>query len=166
MTIELNKQFTESLYNIPWFLKCGDDIPNFGLRVTSKNEAIKRNASLKWENTVLDYQGDITSALCLRRIHGEGDEEMLWNNLVNEWKTVFLPKIEPIWKENLEKIELNTKEINAMIRFCVLDIVMADTYKSIVPIDCFYLNLLKIYRSGHLPCGWSGKKDKGTFYIY
>jgi hypothetical protein len=43
---------------------------------------------------------------------------------------------------------------------------MADAYKNIVPVDGFFENLLKIYESGYLPCGWSGKKDKGTFYIY
>lgn len=166
MTIEINKKLVERLYGIPWFQNCGEEIPNLGLKVSSKGEVFKRNSSLKWHNMVLDYQGDITSKLCLRRIHGEGDEEKLWNGLVDEWKTAYLPRVEGVWKVNLEKVGLNTKDINDMVRFCVLDIVMADAYKSIVSMDDFFINLFKIYESGHLPCGWSGKKDRGTVYIY
>jgi len=74
--------------------------------------------------------------------------------------------LDDVWATKLEEIGLNTKEVINMVRFCVLDIVMADAYRNIVPVDAFFENLMKIYESGHLPCGWSGKKDKGTFYIY
>ena len=77
-----------------------------------------------------------------------------------------MSNLDDVWTRKLEEKELNTKEIINMVRFCVLHIVMADAYRSIVPVDAFSEKLLKIYESGHLPCGWSGKKDKGTFYIY
>lgn len=166
MYVEINKDLVEHLYSIPWFQNCGEDIPHLGLKVSTKEEVIKRNASIKWGNTVLDFQGDLTVKLSKRQISHEGDEYKLWNGMVNEWKSTYLPKLDDIWTARLGETGLNTKEIFNMVRFCVLAIVMADAYKNIVPVEDFFENLLKIYESGHLPCGWSGKKDKGTFYIY
>ncbi len=166
MDAGINKELVERLYSIPWFQNCGEDIPHLGLKVSSKDEVIKRNSSIKWGNTVLDFQGDLTVKLSKRQIAREGDEYNLWNGMVNEWKSTYLSKLDDVWTTKLEEKELNTKEIINMVRFCVLHIVMADAYRSIVPVDAFSENLLKIYESGHLPCGWSGKKDKGTFYIY
>lgn len=166
MSVEINKELVDHLYSIPWFKNCGEDNPHLGLKVSSVDEVIKRISSVKWGNTVLDFQGDLTVKLSKRQLANEGDENKLWNGLVNEWKTSYLPQLDEVWRANLEEKGLNTKEIINMVRFCVLDIVMADAYRSISPVDDFFNNLLKIYESGHLPCGWSGKKDKGTFYIY
>lgn len=166
MNVEINKKLVERLYSIPWFQNCGEDIPSLGIRVLSKEEVIKFNSSIKWGNTVLDFQSDLTVKLSKRQISHEGNEYKLWNGMVNEWKNIYLPKLDDVWATKLEEIGLNTKEVINMVRFCVLDIVMADAYRNIVPVDAFFENLMKIYESGHLPCGWSGKKDKGTFYIY
>ena len=166
MDAGINKEFVERLYSIPWFQNCGEDIPGLGIRVLSKEEVIKFNSSIKWGNTVLDFQGDLTVKLSKRQIAREGDEYKLWNGMVNEWKNIYLPKLDGVWVTKLEEIDLNTKEVINMVRFCILDIVIADAYRKIVPVDAFFENMMKIYESGHLPCGWSGKKDKGTFYIY
>lgn len=166
MNVEINKKLVEHLYGIPWFQNCGENIPGLGIRVLSKEEVIKFNSSIKWGNTVLDFQSDLTVKLSKRQISHEGNEYKLWNGMVNEWKNIYLPKLDDVWATKLEEIGLNTKEVINMVRFCVLDIVMADAYRNIVPVDAFFENLMKIYESGHLPCGWSGKKDKGTFYIY
>ena len=166
MNVEINKKLVERLYGIPWFQNCGEDIPGLGIRVLSKEEVIKFNSSIKWGNTVLDFQSDLTVKLSKRQISHEGNEYKLWNGMVNEWKNIYLPKLDDVWATKLEELGLNTKEVINMVRFCVLDIVMADAYRNIVPVDAFFENLMKIYESGHLPCGWSGKKDKGTFYIY
>ena len=166
MNVEINKKLVERFYGIPWFQNCGEDIPGLGIRVLSKEEVIKFNSSIKWGNTVLDFQSDLTVKLSKRQISHEGNEYKLWNGMVNEWKNIYLPKLDDVWATKLEELGLNTKEVINMVRFCVLDIVMADAYRNIVPVDAFFENLMKIYESGHLPCGWSGKKDKGTFYIY
>ena len=166
MEIVINAELIIKLRNIPWFQNCGADIPPLGLRVKNTEEVLKRISSIKWGNTVLDHQGDITSKLCIRDTNGEGDEMKLWNVLVKQWKTEYLPEIESIWVRNLDPIGLNVKEVIGAVRFSVLDIVMADAYAKIVPMDKFFEDLLTIYEAGHLPCGWSGKKEKGTFYIY
>ncbi len=137
-----------------------------GMRAKDKDDAIKHISSLKWQNVVLEHQGDVTSKLCIRCIRGEGDEDKLWNGLVKEWKSEYLPSIESIWIKNLDAVGLNIKAVIDSVRFSVLDIVMADAYNSIVPMDQFFIDLLAIYESGHLPCGWWGKKDKGCFYYF
>ena len=63
MYVEINKDLVEHLYSIPWFQNCDEDIPHLGLKVSTKEEVIKRNASIKWGNTVLDFQGDLTVKL-------------------------------------------------------------------------------------------------------
>lgn len=166
MSLEINQKMVERLCAIPWFQNCGKDVSNLGLKVSSKEEVIKRNSSLKWGNTVLDFQGDLTVKLSKREISHEGDENKLWNGLVKEWKQTYLPQLDEVWCTKLEELGLNTKEVISMVRFCVLDIVMTDAYRSIFPVDDIFERLLEIYESGHLPCGWSGKKDKGAFYIY
>lgn len=166
MNVEINKEFIERLYNIPWFHNCDEDIKDLGIKVSSKEEAIKRNSSTKWANTVMGFQGDLTVKLSKRQLSHDGDEYKLWNGLANECKSIYTPKLDEIWAAKLELADLNTKEIINMVRFCVLAIIMSDAYRNIVPVDTFFENLLKIYESGHLPCGWSGKKDKGTFYVY
>ena len=166
MKIEINKDLIARLSAISWFQHCGNESIILGMRAKDKDDAIKHISSLKWQNVVLEHQGDVTSKLCIRCIRGEGDEDKLWNGLVKEWKSEYLPSIESIWIKNLDAVGLNIKAVIDSVRFSVLDIVMADAYNSIVPMDQFFIDLLAIYESGHLPCGWWGKKDKGCFYYF
>ena len=85
MDAGINKELVERLYSIPWFQNCGEDIPPLGLKVSSKDEVINRNSSIKWGNMDLDFQGDLTVKLSKRQIAREGDEYKLWNGMVNEW---------------------------------------------------------------------------------
>ena len=166
MEIVINAELMNQLCSIPWFQNCGEGIPPLGLKVMDNGDVLKSISSLKWENTVLEHQGDITSKLCDRSLNGEGDEMKLWNDLVKEWKSDYLPKMDSIWARNLDRIGLNVKEVIDDVRFNVLSIVMADAYAQIVPMDNFFKDMLAIYAMGYLPCGWSGKRDKGAFYIY
>lgn len=166
MDMKIDLAFIEHLYQIPWFENCGNDTQDFGLCVKNKDEVIKRISSMKWSNTVLDFQGDITSKLCLRQIHGEGDEYKCWNELVNEFKTLYLPKLDAIWSEKLKPLELDTKQVMDDIRFNVLGLTVIHTYNSIIEYGEFFSKMLLIYEARHLPCGWYGKKDFGTFYVF
>ena len=87
--VEINKKLVERLYGIPWFQNCGDDIPSLGIRVLSKEEVIKFNSSIKWGNTVLDFQSDLTVACYGNEIddlfvsesnlrHGYGRKLLIW----------------------------------------------------------------------------------------
>ena len=87
--MEINKKLVERLYGIPWFQNCGDDIPSLGIRVLSKEEVIKFNSSIKWGNTVLDFQSDLTVACYGNEIddlfvsesnlrHGYGRKLLIW----------------------------------------------------------------------------------------
>jgi len=46
---------------------------------------------MKWENTVLDFRGYVTSQLSRRKIAGLGDEFAQRNDLTNEFKQKYIP---------------------------------------------------------------------------
>lgn len=165
--MQINKEIIDILYNTSWFSNCGKQTPpQFGIRVDSVNEVKNHITSIRWENIELEHQGDITEKLCNRSCQGIGQEYQAWNNLVDDFKRNFLPQLETQWKKQLSLFDLNMKEVIDDISFNILGIVMADTYKKIVPMSSFYVKLLEIYINGYLPCGWIGKKDKGCFVIY
>ena len=165
--MQINKEIIDELYNIPWFHNCGKQVPSqFGMRVDSLSAVKEHITSLCWENIVLEHQGDMTVKLCNRSCQGIGKEYQAWNNLVDDFKRIYLPQLETQWKSQLSLFDLHIKEVIDDVSFNVLGIVMADAYKEILPISDFYTQLLEIYKNGYLPCGWIGKKDKGCFIIY
>lgn len=165
--VQINSEFIEELNGIDWFSNCGNTIPeNLGLKVKSSEEAKKTIANLRWENIILDNQGDLTSQLSIRSCKGLGKEYQEWNKLVKEIKECYMPIWENTWNKALLKIELADKKVLDDVRFNILGLVMVDVYKDIVPITPFWEQLLEIYRLGYLPCGWKGRKDKGVFRVY
>lgn len=165
--MQINKEITDILYHISWFENCGKQGPSqLGIKAESVDEVKKHITSLRWENIELEYQGAMTGKLCNRSCQGIGKEYHEWNNLVNEFKSVYLPKMKRQWINQLSLLNLNDKDVLNSITFNILGIVMADAFKEILPMSSFYVQLMEIYKSGYLPCGWLGKKDKGCFVIY
>lgn len=165
--MQINRQFIDILYDIPWFSNCGKQIPlQWGIKADSVSEVKKNITSIRWENIVLDNQGDMTEQLCIRSCQGIGDEYQEWNRLVDDYKRNYLPQLETQWKSQLTQLDLNVKEVTDDVSFNILGIVMADAYKEILPMSSFFSQLLEIYSNGYLPCGWKGKKNKGCFIVY
>lgn len=165
--MKINNEFIEKLNGIDWFYNCGNTTPeNLGLKVRSAGEAKKTISSLRWENIILDNQGDLTSQLSIRSCKGLGKEYQEWNELVKKVKECYMPIWKKTWNKELVKIELADKEVLDSVCFNILALVMVDVYKDIIPITPFWEKLLEIYRLGYLPCGWKGKKDKGVFLVY
>jgi len=86
-----------------------------------------------------------------------------WNSEIELIKKEYLPSI-------LDKIiERNEKrfliEILDDVKMNIVLILMADFYSDFYKAD-FFIALLEIYFSGHLPCGWNGSYPEGKIMIY
>lgn len=103
--MKINNEFIEKLNGIDWFYNCGNTTPeNLGLKVRSAGEAKKTISSLRWENIILDNQGDLTSQLSIRSCKGLGKEYQEWNELVKKVKECYMPIWKKTWNKELVKI--------------------------------------------------------------
>lgn len=164
METAIHKQMISRLNSIPWFQSCGQKSDlGYAVSIAESSEIIKNISSLKWGNTILEHRGNFTV-----RLFKEFREEYnrYWNLAVNECKEKYMPELTYQWSFALKKHELDIQEIIADIQFNVLCIIVIDAYKNCIPMPDFFVHMLEIYESGHLPCGWKGKKEKGCFLLY
>ena len=162
--MELDEELRDELRQIDWFACCGKDITIDGAVQESGISSIKKSIqSVRFENIVLDHFGDYTTALFLS--HRE-DYNKWWNVLAKQFKGQYIPQLEKKWKNKLEPLGLNEPYVISNLSFNVLGIAVASAYKQLVPLPAFHTTMLEIYKSGHLICGWKGKKDSGNFIVY
>lgn len=165
--MKLDELFLERLETLSWFCKCGTPSPlDWTISAASPKEARKAIASAKWENMVLEKQGDVTEQLSIRSAKGLGKEYREWNALVEDFKNRWLPSLKKQWETALAPSGLDTAEVLNDVSFNVLSIAVIDAYKELVPVPPFFLRLLEVYEVGYLPCGWKGKGDAGKMMIY
>lgn len=167
MNLALDPATMKMLLELPWFSNCGQPCQLPGaLAVKSPKEAMKGISSARWENLFLDRRGDFTTALCLLSIHSQEKPDRQWNPLAQEFKEKYLPALEPLWQKALEPLGLWEKPVLDDLRFVLLGIAVIDAYKEIIETPEFFRQLLTLYQTGHLPCGWKGKKEQGCFLVY
>lgn len=165
--MKLDERFIERLYSMPWFSKCGNPFVNDGVvSVTSTKEVIKSINARKWENIILETQGDVTEQLSSRSIEGLGREYQEWNNLVGDFKKRCMPQLYAKWEAALQYCELNTSDVLNDVSFNILSIAVIDAYKDIVPMPLLFCRILEVYEAGWLPCGWRGNKEAGKLIVY
>ena len=165
--MKLDECFIEKLKSVSWFSKCGEHSPfDWAISATSTKEVLKAIKSRKWENMILDTQGNVTEQLSIRSIKKIGREYQEWNNLVNDFKERYLSQLKEQWEFALTPSGLNTTDVLNDVSFNILSIAVIDAYKEIVPVPSFFLQLLEVYEMGHLPCGWKGTETAGKLIIY
>ena len=165
--MKLDQNLLEKLVSIPWFYKCGNPPPfEWAVSAASEKAALKAITSRKWENMILDTQGDITEQLSLRSTSGLGREYQEWNSLVNDFKKSWMPQLHAKWETALQHRELNTSDVLNDVSFNILSIAVIDAYKDIVPMPLFFRRVLEAYEAGWLPCGWKGNQETGKLIVY
>lgn len=166
-TVRLDPVTINGLMELPWFSACGEPvhIPDV-MAVKNAKEAIKGISSARWENVFLDFRGDFTTDLCLLSIRSQEKPDRQWNPLVDAFKEDHLPALEALWQRALEPLGLWEKAVIDDLRFVVVGVAVIDAYKELLETPEFFRRLLAVYRAGHLPCGWKGKKDKGCLLVY
>lgn len=109
----------------------------------------------------MEEQGNLTGYL---HMNHRTEYNEYWNKEVGIIKEKYLPAI-------VDKIGIKLKEkkyspeIMNDIRYNLIIIMMADFYSEFYT-SYFYTNILEIYLSGHVPCGWQGKYPSGKLIVF
>jgi len=162
--MELKKDFLDKIDSCAWFENCGDgSFDRFEVVVVKdKEKAIKNITSTKWENVYMEQQGNLTEYLFInhRDLYSES-----WNREIQHIKQEYLGKLLDLFVPVLENKGLTGKKIVDNVRYNIMLLFMASFYSEYYSSE-FFEQMLEIYLSGHLPCGWSGSKKSGKFMVY
>ncbi|KJQ62286.1 hypothetical protein [Streptococcus cristatus] len=132
-----------------------------GLPITqlkTVKEAEKNINSLKWENFVLEKDGDFSVYL----FKNHSDIYKHWNELANNAKEEIIPEIEA----RLDNLITEGKLVASMkdqIEFDIIGLALYLTIKKEIPQaeSKFYDDLYALYQAGYIPCGFA----KGCYKV-
>jgi hypothetical protein len=154
--MQLDRSIITELQGVPWLQCCGSDLPDevVGVqKVIDESHALSSFASDDWADVKTEAQGDLTGYLSKYHYSDYGG---YWNNLVKEATKL----IEGV---ALEQLRAALQRRGWSDDFCKPIIV--DLIRAVVEVSyrakfrkapAFFGTVLAIYKSGHLPCGWSG----------
>ena len=161
--MEISKEFIKLIMDCELLRRCGEK-DDFGFDVeyvNSETKAKKMINSINLENTCLEVSGDFTEFLSrnYKDIFNKN-----WNVVVRQIKSKYMneiqTKVEMNWKDGKTK-----QRVIDDVQFNILTLFMLDYYSDYYQSE-FFDRMLKIYLSGHLPCGWSGEYPEGKFFVY
>ena len=146
----------KSLISLP-FLKENRETEIPIKQIRKLQEAEKNINSLKWENFVLEKDGDFSVYL----FKNQSDIYKHWNSLANSAKEEIIPEIEA----RLDNLITEGKLVASMkdqIKFDIIGLAIYLTIKKEVPQaeSTFYDDLYALYQAGYIPCGYAGGKYK------
>ncbi len=148
----IKPEFFEQLVSCDWFCNCGDKtFDQFEVYIEESREmAIARLNSLVRENACLEKENKLRNAM--------SEVPCGWNHVVKEVKqSGYIGKVSKRIKSGLKRKGILGEEELVTIRSDVLFLFLAN-YFSAYYTDTFYEQMLQIYLSGHLPCGYEWKK--------
>ena len=146
----------KSLISLP-FLKENRETEIPIKQIKKLQEAEKNINSLKWENFVLEKDGDFSVYL----FKNQSDIYKHWNSLANSAKEEIIPEIEA----RLDNLITEGKLVASMkdqILFDIIGLAIYLTIKNVVPKaeSRFFDDLCALYQAGYIPCGYAGGKYK------
>ena len=141
----------KSLISLP-FLKENRETEIPIKQIKKLQEAEKNINSLKWENFVLEKDGDFSVYL----FKNQSDIYKHWNSLANSAKEEIIPEIEA----RLDNLIAEGKLVASMkdqILFDIIGLAIYLTIKNVVPQaeSTFYDDLYALYQAGYIPCGYT-----------
>ena len=124
------------------------------IQLKSVKDAEKSINSLKWENFVLEKDGDFSVYL----FKNHSDIYKHWNSLAISAKEEIIPEIEA----RLDNLITEGKLIASMkdqIKFDIVGLAIYLTIKKMVPQaeSPFFDELYALYQAGYIPCGYEKK---------
>ena len=154
--MKINDDVIKSLISLP-FLKKSRETTVPIKQIKKLQEAEKNINSLKWENFVLEKDGDFSVYLFKK----QSDIYKHWNSLGISAKEEIIPEIEA----RLDNLIGEGKLVASMkdqILFDIIGIARYLTIKKEVPQaeSTFYDDLYALYQAGYIPCGYAGEKYK------
>ena len=124
------------------------------IQLKTVKDAEKSINSLKWENFVLEKDGDFSAYL----FKNHSAIYKHWNSLAISAKEEIIPEIEA----RLDNLIAESKLLASMkdqIKFDVISIARYLTIKNVVPQaeSTFFDDLYALYQAGYIPCGYEKK---------
>lgn len=124
------------------------------IQLKTVKDAVKSINSLKWENFVLEKDGDFSAYLS----KNHSDMYKHWNSLAISAKEEIIPQIEA-QLENLiaeGKLQASMKD---QIKFDIVGLAIYLTIKKEIPQaeSPFFDDLYALYQAGYIPCGYEKK---------
>lgn len=156
--MKINDDVIKSLISIP-FLNGSRETTVPIKQIKKLQEAEKNINSLKWENFVLEKDGDFSVYL----FKNQSDIYKHWNSLAISAKEEIIPQIE----ERLDNLIADSKLLESMkdqIKFDIVGLAIYLTIKKVVPQaeSPFFDELYALYQSGYIPCGYA----KGCYKVF
>ena len=154
--MKINDDVIKSLISIP-FLNGSRETTVPIKQIKKLQEAEKNINSLKWENFVLEKDGDFSVYLFINH----SDIYKHWNSLANNAKEEIIPEIEA----RLDNLVGEGKLVASMkdqILFDIIGLAIYLTIKKEVPQveSRFFDDLYALYQAGYIPCGYAGGQYK------
>ena len=149
--MKIHDDVIKSLISLPFLKgKRENEIPI--KQIKKLPEAEKNINSLKWENFVLEKDGDFSVYL----FKNQSDIYKHWNSLANSAKEEIIPEIEA----RLDNLIAEGKLVASMkdqIIFDIIGLAIYLTIKKEVPQaeSTFYDDLYALYQAGYIPCGYT-----------
>lgn len=148
----IKPEFFEQLVSCDWFCNCGDKtFDQFEVYIEEDYErAIACFNSLVRENACLQKMNELRSAM--QEVPGG------WNNVLTEIKrSGYIGKVSKRIKSGLKQKDISAEKMIETVRSDVFYLFLTN-YFSEYYTDAFHEQMLEIYLSGHLPCGYEWKK--------
>ena len=124
------------------------------IQLKTVKDAEKSINSLKWENFVLEKDGDFSAYLS----KNHSDMYKHWNSLAISAKEEIIPQIEA----RLDNLIADSKLLESMkdqIKFDIVGLAIYLTIKKEIPQaeSPFFNDLYALYQAGYIPCGYAKK---------
>ena len=128
------------------------------IQLKTLKDAEKSINSLKWENFVLEKDGDFSAYLS----KNHSDMYKHWNSLAISAKEEIIPEIEA----RLDNLIADSKLLESMkdqIKFDIVGLAIYLTIKKEIPQakSQFFDELYALYQAGYIPCGYA----KGCYKV-
>lgn len=124
------------------------------IQLKTVKDAVKSINSLKWENFVLEKDGDFSAYL----FKNHSAIYKHWNSLAISAKEEIIPEIEA----RLDNLIADSKLLESMkdqIKFDIVSLAIYLTIKKEIPQaeSPFFDDLYALYQAGYIPCGYEKK---------
>lgn len=145
---------------IKWFANVGKPLESFKNinQLSSIFEVGEHLGSAIWENTTLEAANEISGFL----VNKHSSLFQHWNIIACEARNYYKKNIADLVYIN----GIDNKLLNQCVGWDITHFLIEDYYKTVLKEPLFFECLLKVYESGHLPCGWQGCWPKGNLIIY
>ena len=157
----MDEAFARELEEVDWFTACGQplavSLPFPVAPVGSWSEAIERCSDQSWEDATLEARNRLTVFLHTRH----RDDYRNWNAItIAAQERIVTPLKDRVWRPFAERHGFG-KVLVDCVSWDVLAAVMEHEYRGCPGRPEHFLHLLRVYRAGHFPCGWSGDWPAG-----